>query len=464
MSYTTYQVTSTICAEGVRRRYSDFDWLRDLLVARYHGICVPLMPEKRVVGNQGKAFIEERMQGLENFMLLVLSNPYLRNDVTLRMFLTQRGQAEFDQAKKAASQGVGADAASNAGLARWFGVLRHLSLPIDADAACSELQAHLDDAEAKALACLAAVTRYYEATKATTDSLRAMRDSVADWYNSSVAASNSLSDTLAEPRASAGKLSVHLKKTGEAFANVYDLSVFAPNEVQIFLMDGLVTEIHRIRSLKALLKVRSNAQASYSAAWVAQDKLHFQQKQFNDKGRGDKAAMLEPKIAEAVGIMKRMKERLDDISKGVLGVEADRVTRTRIGRFVAMVGQYSALCIASGVRSQELWTTFLQNMELDQAVMVQDAQGTLTGQSSMHSLDATGASVSLTLPSKYNVPVPTLSMSTGSDGGMSPIAAPIAPMESFVSAPAVGGATWMGSSTGSPVPAANYENDPFAQQ
>lgn len=60
-SHVTYLVSSTLCAEGVRRRYSDFDWLREVLVARYHGIAVPLMPEKRLVGNQGKAFVEERM-------------------------------------------------------------------------------------------------------------------------------------------------------------------------------------------------------------------------------------------------------------------------------------------------------------------------------------------------------------------------------------------------------------------
>ena len=53
-------------------------------------------------------------------------------------------------------------------------------------------------------------------------------------------------------------------------------------------MDGLVTEIHRLRSLKALLQVRDSAQAAYSRAWVAQDKLHFQAKQFRDKGRNDK--------------------------------------------------------------------------------------------------------------------------------------------------------------------------------
>lgn len=87
-SFTSYFITSTLNPEGVRRRFSDFDWLRDILVARFHGIAVPLMPEKRMVGNNNKGFIEERMQGLENFLSLVLANPYMRADTTLRMFMT----------------------------------------------------------------------------------------------------------------------------------------------------------------------------------------------------------------------------------------------------------------------------------------------------------------------------------------------------------------------------------------
>ena len=58
--------------------------------------------------------------------------------------------------------------------------------------------------------------------------------------------------------------------------------------------------------------------------------------------------------------LKRMKDRLDDVSKGLLHIEADRINRTRIDRFTAMAGQYAALCIASGVRTQELWSGFLQ--------------------------------------------------------------------------------------------------------
>ena len=147
---------------------------------------------------------------------------------------------EFDQAKKAASSGVGADPSSNTGLARWFGVLRHLALPVDADAACSELSAHLEDSESRVVAALAAVTRYFEAAKSTTDSLRALRDALGDWHNSSASGAASLSDTLAPVRSSLGVLAGRLKKAGDAVANVYDLSVFAPNEIQVSWRWGCV--------------------------------------------------------------------------------------------------------------------------------------------------------------------------------------------------------------------------------
>lgn len=62
------------------------------------------------------------------------------------------------------------------------------------------------------------------------------------------------------------------------------------------------------------------------------------------------------------------------------------------------VGQFAALCIASGVRGQELWTGFLAGMELNQEAMVRDAQATLTALMSMHALDATGPAVAYVLP------------------------------------------------------------------
>jgi len=274
-------------------------------MARYHGLAVPLMPEKRLVGNQGAAFIEERMAGLEQFMLLLLSNAYLRLDSTLQMFLTVKAPAEFDQEKKAAMAGKGANPAQNAGLARWFGVLRSLPLPVDVDAACAELTASTDDLEARVLAILGGVTRYWEASKLTADALKTMRDTITDWATSSATNAGGMSETLRALKDHTSTLADRVKKAGAAFSNAHDLAVFSPNEIQIFLLDGLVTETHRLRSLRALLAVREAAQADYGKAWVKQDQLHFQKKQFDDKGRADKSVVLEPKIAEAVGAMKR---------------------------------------------------------------------------------------------------------------------------------------------------------------
>jgi hypothetical protein len=302
-------VSSTINPEGARRRYSDFDWLREVLMARYHGLAVPLMPEKRVVGNQSAAFIEERMAGLEQFVLLLLSNAYLRLDQTLKMFLTVKAPGEFEQAKKAAMSGAGANPASNPGLMRWFGVLRTLPLPVDVDAACAELTAATDDLEARVVAILGGVTRYWESSKATAEALKIMRDSLTDWASSSGSNSAGMSDTLAALKGHTAVISDKVKKAGAAFSNAYDLAVFSPNEIQIFLLDGFVTETHRLRSLRALLTVREQAQSEYGKAWVKQDRLHFEAKSFADKGRQDQAVKLEPKIAEAVGLMKRAKER-----------------------------------------------------------------------------------------------------------------------------------------------------------
>jgi hypothetical protein len=339
--------------------------------------------------------------------------------------------AEFEQAKKATQQGVGADPAANPGLARWFGVLRRLTLPVDADAACRELGAHSAEMEAKLLGALGAVTRYYESAKALSDSLKGVKDAFGDFQAGCTATAAALSGTLAPVAASTTKLGGVLKKTADAFSNAHDLSVFAPNEIQIFLLDGLVSEVHRVRGVRALLDVREAAQKEYAAAWQAQDRLAFQEKAARDKGRQMDADKLAPKVAEAMQAMKRMKERLDDISKGALNVEGDRLARIRIDRVVAMAGQFAALSIASGVRGQELWTSYLTTMDLNQEAMVRDAQQTLMALMSMHALDATGPAVAYVLPSHACVDAAPIAINSAGEG-----AAPASPAPAAAAAPA----------------------------
>ena len=43
-TFVSYNLVSTLCPTGVRRRFSDFEWLRELLKFRFHGACVCPFP------------------------------------------------------------------------------------------------------------------------------------------------------------------------------------------------------------------------------------------------------------------------------------------------------------------------------------------------------------------------------------------------------------------------------------
>ncbi|KAH9392202.1 Sorting nexin-12 [Tyrophagus putrescentiae] len=60
----------------VRRRYSDFEWLRN-----------ELERDSKIVGIFEEEFIEERKRGLEQFINKVAGHPLAQNEKCLHMFL-----------------------------------------------------------------------------------------------------------------------------------------------------------------------------------------------------------------------------------------------------------------------------------------------------------------------------------------------------------------------------------------
>ncbi|BFZ25155.1 hypothetical protein BsWGS_28194 [Bradybaena similaris] len=82
---------------SVRRRYSDFEWLRNEL-ERDSKIVVPPLPGKALKrqlpfrGDDGifeDDFIEERRKGLEQFINKVAGHPLAQNEKCLHMFLQE---------------------------------------------------------------------------------------------------------------------------------------------------------------------------------------------------------------------------------------------------------------------------------------------------------------------------------------------------------------------------------------
>lgn len=96
--YTLYKLKG-FDSEGdieVTRRYSDFVMIRKLLVAKWPGCCIPVLPPKSAFKNIEMEFLKQRRIGLDQFLRKVAEMPYLHHSKEYQIFLryTQNNLAE----------------------------------------------------------------------------------------------------------------------------------------------------------------------------------------------------------------------------------------------------------------------------------------------------------------------------------------------------------------------------------
>jgi len=83
---------------NVKRRYSDFVWLRERLFTTAPGAFIPPLPAKSFFGRFAEEFVERRRRGLEVFLKQLLRHDVLRLDKTLHLFLSaSRSGLEVEQ-------------------------------------------------------------------------------------------------------------------------------------------------------------------------------------------------------------------------------------------------------------------------------------------------------------------------------------------------------------------------------
>ena len=101
-SYVTYLITTIPLNIKVRRRYSDFDWLRQILTNLYVGNVIPTTPRKNKIGSDkfGDAFLKKRMRTLEKFLNYLLLNPIIKCSQLLYDFISIENEADFNKKKK----------------------------------------------------------------------------------------------------------------------------------------------------------------------------------------------------------------------------------------------------------------------------------------------------------------------------------------------------------------------------
>eukprot|EP01038_Epipyxis_sp_PR26KG_P004706 gene4706-6606_t len=104
--YVVYTVKTEPYGYAVRRRYNDFAWLREVLVNRYDGMFIPMLPatttfsQKYATGGKydvSGEFIKNRLAQLGLFLEQISKIPFLRTDPSLLSFISVQSDKEFKQ-------------------------------------------------------------------------------------------------------------------------------------------------------------------------------------------------------------------------------------------------------------------------------------------------------------------------------------------------------------------------------
>ena len=96
-NYITYEVLTSEVNWAVRRRYSDFVWLRETLCKFYPRMFVPPMPSKKIGSRRFEVdFVEKRMKFLTKFMANVMENETFKASEPLIAFLSMTDRSQFE--------------------------------------------------------------------------------------------------------------------------------------------------------------------------------------------------------------------------------------------------------------------------------------------------------------------------------------------------------------------------------
>ena len=105
-SYVSYLVTTMPFNWNVRRRFSDFEWLRQTLVNHYNYCLIPSVPKKpknlnKIMNDKfDKEFLSKRSRNFEKFLNYIIIDPILKNTQLIYDFLFLEKDDEFQKMKK----------------------------------------------------------------------------------------------------------------------------------------------------------------------------------------------------------------------------------------------------------------------------------------------------------------------------------------------------------------------------
>ena len=99
-SYVTYLMHTTPLGFKIRKRYSDFEWLRNILSTIYINCVIPPLCKKNYQGRFSQVLIAKRTRSIEKFMKGVLLHPLMKDSKIFYNFISTEKEEDFEKKKK----------------------------------------------------------------------------------------------------------------------------------------------------------------------------------------------------------------------------------------------------------------------------------------------------------------------------------------------------------------------------
>lgn len=99
-SFSQYEIICYETSTKVKRRYKDFEWLRESLVKLHPEVFIPPIPEKHLFNSLEQDVINKRKRLFSKFLNRIVTNKTLKNTMVLYYFLTEEDSSDYERLKR----------------------------------------------------------------------------------------------------------------------------------------------------------------------------------------------------------------------------------------------------------------------------------------------------------------------------------------------------------------------------
>eukprot|EP01029_Cantina_marsupialis_P011285 TRINITY_DN25217_c0_g1_i2.p1 TRINITY_DN25217_c0_g1~~TRINITY_DN25217_c0_g1_i2.p1 ORF type:complete len:477 (+),score=179.50 TRINITY_DN25217_c0_g1_i2:27-1433(+) len=359
-NFVDYRILTSPHDWDIRRRYSDFEWLRDQLVMGFPAMIIPQLPAKKAVGNMNDDFIVLRMRGLKVFIDFVASNPFLKNASVFRDFLSLNDNVGEWTRRKKDKNAVCERVAEK----MWLKSGSAYELPTNSENIVKSLLTQILAVEAGLNKHLGNTKKFVERSAWVANTADDVKESFATMGQTGIF---TVPESLECLKTNSESMAALSKEACTAFDKVVRLLSFSPSEQRIFIEEPTFRMVGDIASIKHFIAYRNALLNVYQKAWKKRDGDELTLRKLNNavKKNEKKITKMEAQVQQDHADVDDSKYLLDSVTKLFLFVELPRFWTEANEMMTDCLIKYAGLQIASAMKTIRVWDSFLGQCQMN---------------------------------------------------------------------------------------------------